>query len=312
MRPRRLTLEDLAKEWLAGPAESLRRSTVRNTVEVIDSMIVKQIGTAQVGSLTRQEVDRWMADLAVDGRPPDRRRRALKALRMLLDLAVAWQYAATNPAKSVKLPAAPMREVVRPLSPAKVESMRRYMLDRDRPQDAVLLTLMAYAGLRPGEVTVARWQDLGQRTITVAASKTSRTRSVVLMDPVLSELREHRLQSGRPTSGLIYPRPVTGAWSESAYRNWRRNLFDPAAASAGEPTATPKVLRASFASLMHAAHKPPVWVAQQMGHSLRVHLDHYVHLIEDVDPDARVDPAAMICTARAIEGPRNGHVGSTG
>ena len=96
-------------------------------------------------------------------------------------------------------------------------------------------------------------------------------------------------------------------WTDTIFRNWRRRIFNPTAEWAGAPDLTPYGLRHSFASLMHQAHKPPVWVAAQMGHSLRVHLDHYVHIMEDVDPDQKIDPEAMIFAAREKVEALSGH-----
>lgn len=312
LTPRNFTLTDLAKEWLDGPARSVAPSTRKTNVEIIKSLIVRRIGSAQVASLSTREVERWLAEMEADGLPPDRRRRGLTALRSLMDLAVIWEYARSNPAKGAKLPKKPPTEPIKPLSPDTIEKMRVYLLERGRWQDAVIVSLMAYAGLRPGEATRAKWQHMGNRTLTVTASKTSRSRAVQLMEPVQKDLQEWSLACGRPANGLIYPRPLAGDWTDTTYRNWNRRIFKPAASAAGAADATPKVLRASFASLMHAAHKPPVWVAAQMGHSLRVHMDHYVHIIEDVDPDTRLDPVAMIVSAREEHWPPIGHVADSG
>jgi len=56
--------------------------------------------------------------------------------------------------------------------------------------------------------------------------------------------------------------------------------------------------RHSFASLLPAEGRQPVWVARQLGHSLTVLLSTYAHLIEEYAELERIDPDAEIITAR--------------
>jgi integrase len=84
--------------------------------------------------------------------------------------------------------------------------------------DQIVCDLIAYQGLRPGEATAARWEDLGDRTIWVDASKTSKERTVKLLDPVVESLTEWRMASGRPgPEDLILPR--TSTWLTSQRRD---------------------------------------------------------------------------------------------
>src|SRR5260370_571255 len=52
---------------------------------------------------------------------------------------------------------------VRPLAPSTIEAMRAAATTRD----AVLLAVLAYAGLRPGEALALRWGDVRERTLLV-------------------------------------------------------------------------------------------------------------------------------------------------
>jgi hypothetical protein len=51
-----------------------------------------------------------------------------------------------------------------------VERMRRYLLDRKRERDAVLLCALAYLGVHPSEALALRFGDVGQRTLLVERS----------------------------------------------------------------------------------------------------------------------------------------------
>ena len=63
-------------------------------------------------------------------------------------------------------------------------------------QDATLVSVLAYAGLRPGEALALTWADVGERTILVERSialgevketKTRTTRSVRLLAPLKND-----------------------------------------------------------------------------------------------------------------------------
>jgi integrase len=49
------------------------------------------------------------------------------------------------------------------VSPQQVEAIRQRV---PTPRDAALISLLAYAGLRPGEVLALTWGDIGDNTIT--------------------------------------------------------------------------------------------------------------------------------------------------
>ena len=77
------------------------------------------------------------------------------------------------------------------------------------------------------------------------------------------------MAQGRPEDGRpVFPMPDGRHWSEAAYRNWRRKIFNPAARAIRVTRPRPYDLRHSFASLLFAEGANPVEIAEQMGHSL--------------------------------------------
>lgn len=108
----------------------------------------------------------------------------------------------SNPVQAVNKPRQAPPRRPQPLPPLTVERIRAHISQRD----ATLVSLLAYAGLRPDEAIQARWRDLGERTLHVHASKTERPRTVKLLAPLAQDLAEWRLASGRPEpSALIFP-----------------------------------------------------------------------------------------------------------
>jgi integrase len=127
-------------------------------------------------------------------------------------------------------------------------------------RDATLISVLAYAGLRPQEALALRWGDVRERTILVERAvslgeekdtKTQAHRTVRLLAPLREDLLAWRMRTGRPRdSGLVFPGPKGPLWSKSTHDNWRRRAFDRALEAAGVERATPYTLRHSFASLL--------------------------------------------------------------
>ena len=152
----------------------------------------------------------------------------------------------------------------RPLAPASVEAMR----SRLRPRDAMIISLLAYAGLRPDEMMRAEWVDLGANTLHVQAHKTGRARDVDLLVPLADDLRAWRLLSGHRT-GLIVGRPTGGGWGREDWANWRGRIYRPTAEAAGVTgDLRPYRLRGSFVSLLLWEGRSLAYVADQAGHSI--------------------------------------------
>jgi integrase len=220
--------------------------------------------------------------------------------------AVTWDHVDLNPLREIKIPQPKRKRLVRPVPPEKVEAMRIALLAAGRPRDAVLVAMLAYAGLRPQEARALRWSDVGERTIlieraaagaTVKATKTEELRTVRLLSPLSDDLRSLRGQS--PADSLIFARADGSLMSDGDWRNWRKRVFGAVATAFGINGSRPYDLRHSFASLLIGQGASVVEVARQMGNAPSVTLDTYAHLFDERDPGMRLDPAAAIEAARS-------------
>ena len=183
--------------------------------------------------------------------------------------------------------------VVRPLAPKTIEAIRAYLLATDRQLDATLVSVLAYAGLRPGEAVGLRWHDVGQRTLLVERSvafgqlkstTTASTRSVRLLGPLTEDLNAWREQARRTAeTDLVFPSPDGSPWNADRARNWRKRTFAEAADAAGVPTARPYDLGHSYVSLLIAQGATVVEVARQAGHAPTMTLSTYAHLFDELD-----------------------------
>lgn len=184
----------------------------------------------------------------------------------------------SNPVRLVKKARRPRRTEVRPLAPITIERMRAAANNRD----AAMFSVMAYAGLRPGEVLALQWGDIRERTMIVERAvslgstedtKTTKHRTVRLLAPLRADLLHWQLESGSPgPDELLFPSHSGREWTEPAYQPWRRRSFDAARDAAGVAKATPYYLCHSFASLLLHEGRSVIYVARQMGHDARLTL----------------------------------------
>jgi integrase len=302
-------LHQFVDEWWALYAEPrLAPSTLRFYAGLRDRYLIPRLGNTQLRRLTAETVQRFQLDLANAGVGDETIRKALVLLQGILERAVEWGRLTVNPVRVVKKPRQKRRRAVRPLAPIEIEKLRGQLLLGRRQRDAALISLLAYAGLRPGEALALTWGDVGTTTLLidkalalgeVKETKTRRARIVKLLKPLAADLAEWRLASGRPDeTELIFPLRDGRPWTDSAFRNWRRRRFTPAAQELGLTNMRPYDLRHSFASLLFVEGINPVEIAEQMGHSLQMLLSTYTHVIEELRGGERQSAEELIKQAR--------------
>jgi integrase len=218
-------------------------------------------------------------------------------------LGVLLAVAAIQP---VRIPQPRRKRAIRPLAPETIERMRALLLARGRVRAAALLSVMGYAGLRPGEALALTWDCVGERSLIVEhglangelkETKTQRIRTVGLLAPVAEDLRRWRRKAPR-RGALIFPRSDGAVFRDTDYRNWRKREFHPAASAAGVSDATPYTLRHSFASLLVQAGWNALEIAVEMGNSPEVVQRDYSHLLREFARGREIDPAVTILEAR--------------
>jgi integrase len=249
--------------------------------------------------------------------PAATQRKALMLLQGILRRAVVRGLIPANPVQAVAKPKQPPAQVPRPLAPEVVERIRAQMLrawatqgrgaGRSveqlrwwRQRNAIMVSLLAYAGLRPAEDRGLRWEDLNGGTLHVVASKTGRARDVDLLAPLRQDLAEWRRISGASNAdGLIIPTMDGDEWKRQDWQNWRRRVYQPAAIAAGVTgDLRPYRLRSSFVSLLLWEGRSLAYVAEQAGHSIATLAKHYAGVIRELENKPRKRAAEAIAEAR--------------
>jgi integrase len=312
--------------WPRYAVPNLSIDTRRRYLEVWDHDLAPRVGDYQLREITPLLVEDLRDQLAQQGLSVASQRKALLLLSGVLKRAVVRQLIPVNPVSLIDMPKTPLSAGPQPLSPLTVERIRFIMLTQrtrtvpgssagkrpqrayeapvgsaaERQRNALIVSMLAYGGLRPSEDRSTPWGDLSERKLRVFATKTKRERHVDLLAPLVTDLAEWRMACGRPGEDeLIVPRPSGGDWTRSDWNNWRRRVYRPAAIAAGVTgDLRPYRLRGSFVSLLLWEGRSLTYVAQQAGHSVATLAKHYAGVIEELEDMPRVSAAEAIRQAR--------------
>jgi integrase len=301
-------LVDFVEHWwhvYAGP--NLERSTLVRYAQVWNKHANPHLGELRLRELSPALLANFRATLERDGVGAATIRKTLTMLQGILARAVEEGRIASNPVSVVRKPSAKRRREIVVVPPEKVEQLRRNILDTDREhrgdRDATLISVLAYAGLRPWSEAIALpWAKVRDRTLLVYAPKTRRARSVDLLAPLKNDLAEWRGASDEtPDEELVFPGPRGTAWSDSDVRNWRKRIWREAIGDVGLPkTMIPYDLRHCFASLLlHEGRLSLIEITEQLGHSLTMLSSTYAHVIAELKDSDRISAEEQIRRARA-------------
>ena len=325
------------QRWAPEHAAALSPSTRDRYANAYAVHIAPRLDEVPLTQFSGPLLHAWQAERIKAGVSPGTIRKARTLLSSILRHAAESGAIVANPLSLVRAPKGQPRDAVHPLSPAVVERIRAVMLDpptrevaasqagqrrrrayhlappgtpQTRQRDALIVSLMAYAGLRPGELRALRFGAVRENTIlveraanpdgSVKSTKTGQHRTVRLLAALAHDVRECRLAAGRPAGkALILPDDDGETWDKNVWQMWRADRWAPACRAAGlDPVPRPYDLRHSFASLLLAEGRQPLYVARQLGHSVSVLLSTYAHLIDEYEDRERIDADAEIAGAR--------------
>lgn len=296
------TLEEYVETWWRLHAlPNLAENTRSTYANVWDLHVLPRLGGYRLRELTPSVIQDLRVTLSAAGVGEPTILKALTVLQSVLRLAVLQGRIQANPVQPVKKPSQARARGVRPPAPDLVEAIRVQL----RPRDAALVSLLAYAGLRPGEALALTFGHVRDKTILVEASiapegrtKTGHHRTVTLLGPLAQDLAEWRLAAGRPPSSApVFATSRGEFWRDFHWRNWRRRIYQPVAARVGAP-ARPYDLRHTFVSLLVREGVPPAEIARQAGHSVQTSWATYTHVFEEFDPARRMPAETAIRRAR--------------
>ncbi|MEA2275768.1 MAG: hypothetical protein QOC78_728 [Solirubrobacteraceae bacterium] len=190
------SLANFGEEWWRLYAEpNLARSTLQVYAVQWDAHVLPRLGSIPLRELTPDVINRFRLELDADGVGPASIRKTLTLLQGVLQRACEWGCVPSNPVVSVRKPPVGRARAVVPLAPETVEAIRDWLLRRRLARDATLVSVLAYAGLRPGEALALTWAHVRDRTLSSRArSRSVRSRA---QRPAAAGLCRSSVRSGR-------------------------------------------------------------------------------------------------------------------
>jgi integrase len=300
----RLTIGGLAEQWIMGKV-SLKPTTRALYDSVLVTHVLPRWRDIPLTRVEHGDVQAWVAQLVASGQSSGHVRKIHGVLSGILSLAVRDRRLPSNPALGVDLPRTRERPR-RYLTVGQVEQLAAAAGD-----GCLAVLVLAYCGLRWSELAALRVGrlDLMRRRVIVAegmtevnggrlvwgSPKSHESRSVPIPRILIDDFAVHVAAKGR--DDLVF---TTRNGAPLRNRNARRDWFDAAASSIGEPGLTPHELRHTAASLAVSAGANVKAVQRMLGHaSAALTLDRYADLFDD-DLDAVAD--RLDAVARAARG----------
>ena len=268
------TLAELVDEYLS--VHSAEANTLR-TLHARLKPAVAKFGDLPLDRLTVPEIAAWRKTL------PERSAHALhKALRQVLNYAVAAKVVDENVARSVPNPEPPRRELPVFESVAEVETVAAELSPTFQP----IPVFAALTGLRTEEWLALERRDVDRGVVHVRRvytdgqvklyGKTSRSLRTVPLP-----IRAAQALEGLPPrldTPLLFPGAKGGHLN---LHNWRRDEWTPALRAAGLAHRGPYTLRHTFASWAIAAGVSLFDLSRLMGTSVEQLDKVYGHLLAD-------------------------------
>lgn len=233
-----------------------------------------QIGYMTLADVTASTITACMDKLRHKGKAEATRVRYLAVLSHAFSCAVRnWEWCATNPCRNVSRPREP-RGRVRSLSDEERERLLHAARQSRNSALSVIVQLALCTGGRRGEILHLRWPDvdLVREHVTFHDTKNNERRSVPLVDPALSALREYIRTRRRLDTDLVFPSP-TGTTPLVINKTWGRII-----ARAGLENFRFHDLRHTAASYLAQNGATLAEISEIMGHKSLQMVKRYAHL----------------------------------
>lgn len=290
----RTTVDALYAAW--EPTTVIKASTRVSRRSRWEKHVAPYWDGREVGTIRKTDVQAWISKLADAGAKPTTIDQALTLLRLVLEYAVDDGKLAANPAHGVKKPKIQQK----PHKYLTVDQVRLLAGEVEDNYGNVVL-LLAYSGLRFGEMSALRVGDvdLDRRRLRVHRSNTTAGGVLVEGTPKTHQSREVPIvkalkdilktaTTDRGADEYLFTAPAGGVLRVD---NFRPRFFNPARDRAQKidptlPTVTVHDLRHTAASLAVASGANVKAVQRMLGHaSAAMTLDRYSDLFDD-DLDA--------------------------
>ena len=289
-----VTFRDYATEWAATNTAVVEYATAQLVNNSLEKHWYPIIGDIALSKLRPRHLQAAIADISKTLAASTIKEQTAQHLKQVLNAAVDDKIIATSPAKNLKLPKVPRREVQIPT----VEEVTA-ITDAIDPRYRALVVVAAGLGLRQGEAFGLSWDRVRLRDVKIdrqlkrvkngselGTLKTERSdRTIPMPQYVAHELARHReLFKNDDPDGLLFVAPNGGRLRKDQFG---RRFWKPAAEAAGVPDMTMHPLRHFYASALIRHDHGPAIVAARLGNSPQMVHATYSHLWIDDDDRTR-------------------------
>lgn len=293
-----VTINDWVVEWFELYSREWADGTVVNRKSIFEKWILPALGREAVQTINKKRIRSFREAIVEQGGSAYTANKCVRELSACLGAAVDNDLIENNPCVGIKkLAEAPTK--TRALTPLEVEQLRAAVpTERDR----LVISLIAYAGLRPAEVCGLTWSHIGDELILVEQSaqngrvkstKTGKSRSV----PIIPILAEDIATHGRGADDELVVAGDRGGIL--AWGHWATHVWNDACKQTGI-TARAYDLRHTYASLMLAGGASVIDTSAALGHSKSsLTLDVYSHAYAQGQLATRVPLDDAIRAARS-------------
>lgn len=148
----KVTLGEFAESWWEQYViPRFATSTIHSYALAWNLHVLPYLGERQLREITPRVIEEWRFQLVQNGVGAPTVRKSMAVVQSCLQRAIIWGELQTSPAREVRKPSAKRSREVRMVTPAEVEAIRHHLTANGKHRDATLVSVLAYAGLRPAE-----------------------------------------------------------------------------------------------------------------------------------------------------------------
>ncbi|MFH0812849.1 MAG: tyrosine-type recombinase/integrase [Pseudomonadota bacterium] len=291
------TFGEIAERWFETVIRPNKRPTTVDYYQILkDRHLLPHFESIKVGRIDPLHIERFMKEKLSEGSLSKVTiNKIVTALGSILSYAVRHRYIDYNPVASIEKFRKSGEEQSGERRYLKPEEIRT-LLEKAEPRYKALFLAAVLTGLRQGELLGLQWGDIDwtRKQIIVRRSlskgkfynpKTTTSRRSVDMPPeLIAELKRWKLACPISDLDLVFPNELGKPENSS---NMMKRGFIPTLRRAELPKITFHQLRHTYSSLLIKQGEHPKYIQSQMGHSsIKVTMDTYGHLMEDVNQEA--------------------------